>query len=70
MGYFFCTYLPDCTDFKLEVSKSMSQSAVTEWALGEIPSPLCKFLHILTVELCMCIYVCITHVYMHTHNCT
>lgn len=44
----------------------MSQSAVSEWALGETPSALCRFLNILTLELCMCIYVCITHVYMHT----
>lgn len=66
MGYFFCTYLPDYTDFKLG-GKIMSQSTVSEWALGETPSPLCKFLHILTLELCMCIYVCITRIYAHTY---
>lgn len=35
----------------------MSQSAVSEWALGETPSALCRFLNILLSYVCVYMYV-------------
>lgn len=67
MGYFFCTYLPGYADFELE-GKIIWHILLLQKGNSEKPLLLCMKFLIFPIPSYMCVYTCISCVYIYLQD--